>query len=104
METSMRRREFIGLVGGAAAWPLAARAQQPVKRLGILRAGVEADLEATNKALLDGLARLGWKEGSNLRVDYRPAGTSGEPEMIRPHAELLVRAGPDAIFATPATS
>ncbi len=101
----MRRREFIVLLGGAAAWPLAAQAQQPdrVKRLGILIGGTEADYAATNRQLLDGLAQLGWTETRNLRIDYRLAG-SNDPAVIRPHAEALVRAAPDVIYASPATA
>ena len=102
----MKRREFITLLGGAAAaWPLAARAQQGerVKRLGILRGAAEAEVQDYNAALLRELAQLGWTEDRTLRVDYRPAG-SNDPDAIRPHAEALVRAAPDVIFANPATA
>ena len=73
----MRRREFITLLGSAAAWPVAARAQQSdqVKRLGILFGGQEnSGFRVTDKQLLEGLAQLGWVEGRNLRVDLRTAG------------------------------
>jgi putative ABC transport system substrate-binding protein len=103
----MRRRHFITLLAGtAAAWPFAAGAQQPdrVRRVGILRGAFEAEnVQATNKAFLEGLAQLGWTEGRNLRIDYRSAG-SNDPDMIRPHAEALVRAAPDVIYANPATA
>ena len=103
----MRRREFITLVGGAAAaWPLAARAQQSdrIKRVGILAAGFpEDDLQADNKVFLEGLAQRGWTEGRNLRIDLRSV-SSNDPATIRPHAEALVRAAPDVIFASPATA
>jgi putative ABC transport system substrate-binding protein len=101
----LRRRDFITFLGGAATWPVAARAQQPdrAKRLGILIGGTEADYAATNRQLLDGLARLGWTEAQNLRVDYRLAG-SNDPAVIRPHAEALVRAAPDVIYSSPATA
>jgi putative ABC transport system substrate-binding protein len=103
----MRRRHFISLLAGtAAAWPLAAGAQQPdrIRRVGILRGGFEGEIvQATNKAFLEGLAQLGWTEGRNLRVDYRFAG-SNDPDVIRPHAEALVRAAPDVIYAAPATA
>jgi putative ABC transport system substrate-binding protein len=101
----MRRRHFIALFAGtAAAWPLAAGAQQPdrVRRVGILNALVEAEAEAQNRGLLEGLAQLGWTEGRNLRIDYRSVG-SNDPDVIRPHAEGLVRAAPDVIFANAAT-
>jgi ABC transporter substrate binding protein len=102
----MNRRELISLLGSAAGWPLAARAQQGdrAKRLGILLGGSEdADFQVNDKQLLGGLAQLGWIEGQNLRVDLRLTG-SNDPTLIRPHAEGLVRAAPDAIYATPATS
>jgi putative ABC transport system substrate-binding protein len=101
----MQRRDFITLLGGAAAWPLAAYAQQGegVKRLGILLGGVNSERTVTDKQLVEGLARLGWTEGRNLRVDDRLAG-SNDPVIIRPHAESLVRAAPDVIYASPATA
>jgi putative ABC transport system substrate-binding protein len=102
----MKRREFITLLGGAAAWPLAARAQREdqIKRLGILMGAVpNARIEAFNAAWLRELAQLGWTEGRNLRIDYRPTG-SNDPDAIRPHAEALVRVAPDIIFAAPATA
>ncbi|HEY6755407.1 MAG TPA: ABC transporter substrate-binding protein, partial [Pseudolabrys sp.] len=72
----MRRREFITLLGGAAAtWPLAAGAQQPdrVRRIGVLIALAESDPEAQTRAAAfrDGLQKLGWTEGHNIRIDYR---------------------------------
>jgi hypothetical protein len=72
-------------------------------RLGILIGRTEADYPATNRQLLDGLAQLGWTKTKNLRVDYRLAG-SNDPAVIRPHAEALVRAAADVIFATPGTA
>jgi putative ABC transport system substrate-binding protein len=104
----MRRREFISLLGGAACWAFSARAQQGegVKRLGILLGGAVIQFglfPVTDRQLLDGLAQLGWTEGRNLRVDDRLAG-SNDPAIIRPHAESLVRAAPDVIYASPATA
>jgi putative ABC transport system substrate-binding protein len=100
----MKRREFITLLSGAAAWPLVARAQEGVrvKLLGILIGGSEQN-QAAHKRLLEGLAAHGWMEGRNLRIDVRVAG-SNEPAVIHPHAEALVRAAPDIIFAYPATA
>ena len=88
----MRRRDFITLLGGAAAaWPLAARAQEgaAVKRLGILIGGTEAQFGAQNTELVQALAQLGWTEGRNLRIDFRIVG-SNDPDLIRPHAEALL--------------
>jgi putative ABC transport system substrate-binding protein len=102
------RREFIALLGSAAAsWPLVARAQQSdqVKRLGILfgGSGLSGNTRVSNEGVLEGLAQLGWIEGRNLRVDLRAAG-SNDPATIRPHAEGLVRSTPDIIYASPATA
>ena len=72
----LHRREFITLLGGAAAaWPLAARAQQPerMRRIGWLFGGAENDRarQADLAELRESLAKLGWSEGRNLRIDYR---------------------------------
>ena len=73
----MRRREFITLVGGsAAAWPLAARAQQhpePMRRIGLLNLPAADDPEgkARNAAFVQGLAQFGWTDGSNVRIETR---------------------------------
>ena len=74
----MRRREFLGVLGGAAAaWPLAARAQQAERdaaRRACSRAAharTIADAQANNAAFLEGLQRLGWTDGRNVRIDYR---------------------------------
>ena len=102
----MKRRDFITLLGGAvASWPLAVRAQEgaAVKRLGVLGGGTEAQFGAQNTQLVQALAQLGWTEGRNLRIDLRIVG-SNNPELIRPHAEALIRAGPDLIYANPATA
>ena len=101
----MNRRKLIAALGTAAAWPLAARAQQGdvVKRLGLLIGGTSELYATANRQLLDGLAQLGWVEGQRLRVDLRLVG-SNDPAIIGPHAEALVRAAPDIIYATPATA
>ena len=71
----MKRREFITLLGGAAAWPLAARAQQGdrVRRIGVPLSGDENDpvTKANVSAFTQALAELGWIDGSNLRIDLR---------------------------------
>jgi putative ABC transport system substrate-binding protein len=102
----MRRREFIRLVSGAAAaWPLAARAQnrEPVRRIGMLIAGSESDAEALRRisVLLQALAGLGWVTERNIRVDYRWA-TSGV-ERFRTLAQELVDLNPDLLIAISAT-
>ena len=74
----MKRREFIALVGGAAAWPLGARAQPKVYALGILETLPRAQNEANFAALLNGLRGLGYVEGQNLRIDYRSADGQGQ--------------------------
>ena len=78
----MRRREFIALLGGAAAWPFGARAQQSstVRRIGVLmnyRAD-EPEGQARVMAFTQALQKLGWSEGSNLRIDTRWAGTDSD--------------------------
>src|SRR5436190_19996132 len=78
----MRRRHFITLLGGAAAaWPLAARAQQGgrMRRIGVLAGLAEDDVEMQTRltGLRQGLERLGWSEGRNVRIDYRFAPASG---------------------------
>jgi putative ABC transport system substrate-binding protein len=96
----MRRRSFLTLLGGtAAAWPLPARAQQDgrVRRIGILYVGVEGDRidQARLGALREGLAKLGWIEGRNVRIDLRSS--AGDPDRLRAQADELVRLAPDVI-------
>ena len=71
----MKRREFITLLGGAAAWPLAARAQQPerVRRIGVLMTLAAGDPQSQRRmtAFVQGLQQLGWTDGRNVRIDYR---------------------------------
>jgi len=98
----MRRRDFITLVGGAAAaWPLAARAQQGerMRRVGVLIAASEDDPDMRSRlaGFRQGLERLGWADGRNLRVDYVFAG--GQPERFRPLARELIARKPDVLFA-----
>ena len=93
----MKRREFITLLGGAAAWPLAARGQEPgrIYRLGSIHA---APRDAPHQvALLDELRRLGFAEGQNLVVDWKGYGLSAE--QFEQHAAELVNAGVDVIVA-----
>jgi len=96
----MKRREFITLLGGAAAWPLAARAQQAdrVRRIGALFPIAESDPEqaARRAALQQTLERLGWMEGKNVQLDFRFA---GGPDRFSPLAKEIVAQQPDVIFA-----
>jgi putative tryptophan/tyrosine transport system substrate-binding protein len=101
----MRRREFITLLGGAAAaWPLAAHAQQPgrVRRIGILTylASDDADAQSRNAAFLQGLQQLGWAVGHNVRIDYRWGASNFDPERMRKGAVELVALAPDVVLAT----
>jgi putative ABC transport system substrate-binding protein len=101
------RREFITLLGGTTAWPLAARAQQGdrVRRIGYLDTGDENDPQAKSEvsAFTQALADLGWTEGRNVRMDLRWGG--GDINRIRALAQELVGLQPDVILteSTPAT-
>jgi putative tryptophan/tyrosine transport system substrate-binding protein len=96
----MQRREFITLLGGAAAWPLAARAQQldVVRRIGVLTGFAESDREgqAFVAAFREGLQKLGWVEGRNIRIDYRWAAL--DTELMQRFAKELVALQPDLIL------
>jgi putative ABC transport system substrate-binding protein len=100
--SGMGRREFVALLGGAAAaWPLAARSQQPGgrRRLGVLMATAADDPESRKRlfALLQGMQQLGWVEGRNLRVDIRWA--AGNVDDTRKYAAELTALAPDIILA-----
>jgi putative ABC transport system substrate-binding protein len=101
----MKRREFITLLGGAAALPLAARAQQPerVRRIGVLLPAAADDphFQARVGAFLQGLQQSGWAIGQNVRIDTRWASKASE---IRRHAVELVATMPDVILATGAST
>jgi putative ABC transport system substrate-binding protein len=96
----MQRRQFIALLGGAATWPLAARAQQDqrVRRIGVLSALAEDDPEslARRPAFEQALKALNWTDGNNLRVDYRWA--ANDAERIRKLAAEIIALGPDVIL------
>jgi putative tryptophan/tyrosine transport system substrate-binding protein len=99
----MRRREFIGLVGGAAiAWPLAVRAQkgERIRRIGVLWATSEDDpvARARQVAFLQGLQQLGWIDGQNVRIDVRWA--AGNLANARQYAAELIALAPDVILAS----
>ena len=103
----MQRREFITLLGGAATWPLAARAQQPerMRRIGVLMAFDEHDARAKGwlSRFTQGLSELGWTEGRNLQMEVRWADSV---DRMRMFAKELVELRPDAIlsFGTPVTA
>jgi putative ABC transport system substrate-binding protein len=92
----MRRRSFITLLGGAAAWPLAARAQQgePVRRIGVLHPGDENDPQGKRELL----AALGWTDGRNVRLELRWG--DGDINRINALAEELVGLQPDLIVTS----
>src|SRR5271166_4965957 len=102
------RRQFITLLGGATAWPLAVRAQQPERkrRIGVLMAFDERDARAKGwlSRFTQGLSELGWTEGRNLRMDVRWAGDN--VDRMRTFAKQLVDLQPDVIlaFGTPVTA
>src|SRR5262249_50667607 len=97
----MTRREFITLVGGAVAWPLAARAQQSelMRRIGVLMPLAEDDPEAQSRlrAFVQGLQQSGWTDGRNLRIDIRWG--AGDADRSRRYAAELVALVPDVILA-----
>jgi putative ABC transport system substrate-binding protein len=96
----MRRRKFITLLGGVAAWPLAATAQQPdrTRRIGVLMSVAADDPEgqARMAAFLEGLLQLGWTNGRNVRIDTRWA--AGNADDVRKYAAELVALAPDVIL------
>jgi putative ABC transport system substrate-binding protein len=98
----VRRRHFITLLGGSAAWPLAAHAQQPerMRRIGVLipYAADDPEGQARIAAFLQGLQQLGWTEGRNVRIDIRR--TLGDTDRARRYAAELVALAPDVILAS----
>jgi putative tryptophan/tyrosine transport system substrate-binding protein len=96
----LKRREFITLLGGAAAWPLAAHAQQPggMRRIGVLITLAADDPEAQARigAFLQGMQEFGWTLGRNVRIDYRWA---RDVNSISRYATELVALAPDVILA-----
>src|SRR5215207_4830327 len=106
----MRRRQFLGVLGGAATWPLTARAQAKVYTVGILETVPRAQNQANFAALLNGLRELGYVEGQNLRIDYRSADGQGErfpelaAELVRNRIDLIVTRGTPAARAAKAAT
>jgi putative tryptophan/tyrosine transport system substrate-binding protein len=97
----LKRRHFVALLGGAAAWPLAARAQQSgrVRRIGVLIGFAETSPDGQRQAaaLRKGLEGLGWVDGRNMHIDLRWA--AGDPERIRLLARELVALQPDVLVS-----
>ena len=95
----MRRREFITLLGGAAAWPVAARAQQPerMRRIGVLMStsGDDPESQARLMAFTQGLQQLGWSDGRYVRIETRWA--LGETARVHRYAAELIELSPDVI-------
>src|SRR5712691_6568264 len=107
----LRRREFITLLGGAAAWPLAARAQQPGKLVGFLGANTAPAQRPWTDALVQRLRELGWIEGRNLAIEYRWAEGRFErsadliADLLRLKVDVIVTHGtPNILAAKKATS
>ena len=104
----MRRRDFITLLGGAAAWPLVAHAQQPerMRRIGVLMINPESDPEGQTwvRVFREEIQKLGWTEGRNIRMDIRWA-TPGDVEAMPRLAKEFVSQQPDLILSqgTPST-
>jgi putative tryptophan/tyrosine transport system substrate-binding protein len=98
----MRRRKFITLLGGAAAWPLAARAQQSnrMRHVGVLMSGAEGDPlgETWKAAFIDGMQQAGWQNGRNVQIEFR--WTASDPTLRRKYAAELVATAPDVVLAT----
>jgi putative tryptophan/tyrosine transport system substrate-binding protein len=101
----LKRRDFITLLGGAAAWPLGARAQQAgrMRRIGVLMARNADDPEeqARLTAFLQGLQESGWSDGRNVRIDIR--WSAGDAERRRKYAAELVALAPDVMVADTST-
>src|SRR5262245_63727070 len=97
----MIRREFMTLLGAAAAWPLAARAQQGerTRRIVVLPSGtVEGDRQERNTAFVQGLQNLGWTVGRNVQIDFRTA--FGSLDATRRHTVEIVALAPDVIVTS----
>src|SRR5882724_13488075 len=95
----MRRREFLGILGGGAGWPLVARAQPSgeMRRVGVLFGTAESDLEAKSliSKIRHRLEELGWSEGRNIRIEVR--WTAGDNTRLQAYAAELAQLKPDVI-------
>jgi putative ABC transport system substrate-binding protein len=97
----MKRREFIGLVGGAAAMPLAAHAQQTreIRRVGVILSTAQNDAESQTRiaAFRQSFEELGWKDGQNVHIEYR--WVAGKNDLIQQYTQEIVALRPDVILA-----
>src|SRR6476620_2709696 len=108
----MRRREFLTLLGGAVAWPLAARAQQPAKlpTIGYLGSGTPATQGQLVAVFVQRLRELGWMEGRTIAIEYRWADGRFErfaeiaAEFVRLKVDVILTSGPAVFAAKQATS
>ena len=100
----MRRREFVTLIGGAAAWPITTYAQQRdgQRRIGVLMTDEGSQGQARMAAFRQGLQQLGWTDGRNIRIDARWSG--GDDAKMRKSAAELVALAPEVILATGSAS
>jgi putative tryptophan/tyrosine transport system substrate-binding protein len=103
----VKRREFIALLGGAAAaWPIAVRAQQTerIRRIGVLSnlSATDAEAQVRTSAFVQALQDLGWSIGRDLQIDYR--WSNGDANRLRTHAAELIALKPDVVFATSGVS
>src|SRR6476661_3898205 len=100
----MRRRAFIAALGGAAAWPLAARAQQSerMRQIGVLSGVDEAGNRVSLAAFLQALKQLGWIESRNIRIDYRWG--AGDANTLRKYAAEFAALAPEVILASGAAA
>ena len=98
----MRRRTFIAALGGAAAWSVVARGQQPerMRGIGVLQPGSESDpvSQLRRAAFVDGLRKFGWTEGTNVLIHYRWVGD--DADRVRLYATELTGMRPDVIWAS----
>jgi hypothetical protein len=101
MASYIRRRKFLATLGGAATWPLAARAQQPerMRRIGVLLPYAADDREGQVRlaAFQQALAELGWSDSGNVRIETRWG--AGDPDRYRQYAAELVALAPDVVVA-----
>ena len=101
----MNRRDFITMLSGTAAWPLAARAQQGerMRRIAVLAGGAsDEDRQERNTAFVQALQNLGWTVGRNVQIDYRTA--SGGLDALRRYAAEIVALAPDVILTSGSVS
>jgi hypothetical protein len=107
MASYIGRRKFLAMLGGAVAWPLAARAQQGerVRRIGVLTdlPSDDSEVQVRNAAFLQGLQEQGWTIGRNLQIDFR-WGNGRDVRRLREYAAELVALAPDVVLAVGTTS